>query len=79
MQSLKFVAKILLIIFHITQGLVSMSGSFWVSTVIASTLVGFHLYNADEFRKRFKASPWLASLLGSILWFGVLLIEVNPE
>jgi len=56
-----------------------MSGSFWVSTVIASTMVGFHLYNADEFRKRFKASPWLVSLLGSVLWFVVLLIEVNPE
>lgn len=79
MQSLKFVAKVLFIIFHMTQGLVSMSGSFWISTVIASTLLGFHLYNADEFRKRFKISPWIVSLVGSILWFGVLLIEVNPE
>lgn len=61
------------------QGLVSMSGSFWTSTVIASILLGFHLYNADEFRKLFKVSPWLVSLVGSILWFGVILIEIGPE
>jgi hypothetical protein len=59
------------------QGLVSISGSFWISTVIASMLLGFHLYNADEFRKRFKVSPWLVSLVGTIFWFGVLLAEIN--
>jgi hypothetical protein len=62
-----------------SQGLISMSGSFWVSTVIASILLGFHLYDADEFRKRFKVSAWLVSLIGSMFWFGALLIEIGPE
>jgi hypothetical protein len=56
-----------------------MSGAFWVSTVIASFLVGSHLVSADDFRVRFKTSPWLVSLWGSILWFGVILFEIGPE
>jgi hypothetical protein len=79
LQSLKFVAKILLIIIHITQGLISMSGAFWISTVIASILVGSHLVSVEDFRNRFRISPWLVSLLGSILWFGVALVEVGAR
>ena len=79
MQSLKLVARFLLFIVHIAQGLISISGSFWISAFIASVLVGSHLYSTDDFRRLFRISPWLASLLGSILWFGVILFEIGPE
>jgi hypothetical protein len=79
MRSLKIVARFLLFIVHIAQGVISISGSFWISAFIASVLVGSHLYKTDEFRKLFRVSPWLASLFGSFLWFGVILIEIGLE
>jgi predicted ferric reductase len=77
LQSLVFVSKILFIVFHLLQGLISMSGSYWISTVIASALVGVHLFRQEDFRARFHFAPWAASILGSLFWIAALIFEVG--
>ena len=76
MQSLKILEKVVFLILHLFQIMISWEGELDFSGAFAVLLAAGYFLERDYFLATFRVPPWLLSLNGSVVWFVVALIEV---
>lgn len=70
------IVRVVLFLFHLSQAVISFTAGIYVSGVIGATLMGGQLYDPEIFRSLFKVSPWIVSVVGSVLWLVVVIMEL---
>jgi hypothetical protein len=75
MQSLRIIEKVSFILLHLFQVMVSWEGLMLFSGIFALFLMGMYFLDRDYFKSTFGVSPWVISIIGSVIWFSVALIE----
>ena len=76
MQSLKFLEKAAFLVLHLFQILISWEGEMLFSGMFAILLAAGYFLDRDYFVQTFRVAPWLMSMVGSVVWFIIALIEV---
>ena len=76
---MSFFGRVLLIIFHSFQFIISISGALYFSLVVAIVLIGFQIYPPQDFLKTFKVGPKKVALVGTIIWLVIAIAEFPLE
>lgn len=76
MQSLKILEKVGFLILHLFQIMISWEGKLYFSGAFAVLLAAGYFFERDYFVTTFRVPPWLFSVIGSVVWFVIALIEV---
>jgi hypothetical protein len=72
---LQWVVRIALVFFHAFQYVVSASSGSVISQGLAAVLAGTHILPPEFVKERFRVRPLMVSLVGSFIWFMVLVLE----
>lgn len=75
MYALSMILRVLLVLFHCFQFIVSSTGGLYYSLVLAVLLIGVQLYSPAAFVQTFKFSPNGVAVAGTVLWMIIAVME----
>jgi len=71
----KIVFRVVMIIFHLFQAVISITANAYISAVIGAFLLGAYLNDHETIKRLFYAKPIVISIVGSIVWFLIVVVE----
>jgi len=75
----KGVLRATALILHLSQTAISISGSIYISAVIGAMLFGVFIYDFQTIKRLFHMKPLVISIVGSLIWFIVAVIEFSYQ
>lgn len=77
MQIVKTLLRVLALIFHLFQTVISITAGLYVSAVVGAFLFGVYMYDFKTIQRLFHANPLVISGVGSIAWFAAAVVETS--
>jgi len=69
--------RVFALLFHLLQVVISLTAGVYVSMLVAAVVTGAFFNDFATIRRIFRMSPLLLSIVGTIVWLVVVLIEFS--